>query len=164
MSDETLGTITDPDHEASVTVAASPEAVWALVAEVTRMGEWSPVCHTCEWLGEPARPEVGARFRGHNRLNGARWSRECVVTESEPGRVFAFSTLFKGRESTRWRYRFEPEGDGTRVTEAYQVVSVPTWIRLVWRIPGARAKSQRDTRWNIGRTLERLGDAATSGG
>ncbi|HAY67306.1 MAG TPA: hypothetical protein DCY82_03325, partial [Acidimicrobiaceae bacterium] len=29
-------------HEASIEIAASPEAVYDLVSDVTRMGEWSP--------------------------------------------------------------------------------------------------------------------------
>jgi len=156
------GPITRPTHEAAVEIAASPHDIWAMVAEVPRMGEWSPVCHTVEWIGDPAAPEVGARFRGHNRLNGVRWSRECVVTEAEPGRAFAFSTIFKGAESTRWRYSFEAIDGGTRVTESYQVVSVPRWLRLLWLVPGAKAKSERDTRWNIGQTLEALKKAAES--
>ena len=32
-------------------VSAAPEAVWALVADVPRMGEWSPECVRCEWVG-----------------------------------------------------------------------------------------------------------------
>lgn len=156
--------VTEPTAEASIEVAAPPERLWAMVSDVTRMGTWSPVCHTCEWIGEPAAPEVGARFRGDNRLNGFRWSRECEITESEPGRSFGFSTRFKGEESTRWRYRFEPHGASTRVTESYEVVMVPRWVRLLRRLPGAAAKSDRDMRRNLSQTLERLKEAAEAGG
>ena len=143
----------DPDLELTVDIDAPPDAVWAVVSDVTRIPEWSPVCHRCEWV------EDGKRFRGHNKLNGARWSRECVVTASEPGRVFAFSTLFKGEESTRWRYSVEPgreSGDTTTLREAYQVVMMPRWVRAFRMLPGAKAKSERDTRWNIEHSLERI--------
>ena len=150
------GTIGEPTAESSIDIAATPQEVWAIVSDVTRTPEWSPVCTRCEWLDGARAPVVGARFRGHNRLNGARWSRECVVTEAEPGVVFAFSTLFKGEESTRWRYRLEPTGSGTRLTEAYEVVVVPRWVRTLRRLPGAAAKSDRDTRRNISTSLERL--------
>src|SRR3546814_8030237 len=30
-------------------IAASPEAVYAAISDVTRMGEWSTECHTCAW-------------------------------------------------------------------------------------------------------------------
>lgn len=155
--------ITEPTAESSADVAATPQEVWAIVADVTRTPEWSPVCVRCEWVGDARQPVVGARFRGHNRLNGARWSRTCVVTESEPGAVFAFSTEFKGQESTRWRYRLEPTATGTRVTEAYQVVLIPPWLRVLRRLPGVVAKSERDTRWNIATSLDRLKALAERG-
>ena len=50
--------------EASVIVAAPPEAVWAVVSDVTRVGEWSGECRACVWLGEAVAPVPGARFRG----------------------------------------------------------------------------------------------------
>jgi len=145
-----------PTAESSIDVDASPDAVWATVADVTRTPEWSPVCHRCEWIDGDHEPVVGARFRGHNRLNGARWSRDCVVTAAEPGRVFGFSSLFKGQESTRWQYRLEPAGSGTRLSEAYEIVLIPPWLRVLRRLPGVVAKSERDTRSNISTSLERL--------
>ena len=141
---------------ASVEIAAPPEAVWELVADVTRMGEWSPVCHRCEWTGGARGPEIGARFVGHNRLRGARWSRECEVTAAEPGREFAFRTLFRGRESTRWRYRFEPVDGGTRVTESYEAVSLPPWLKVLYLLPGSRGQALRDGRRNMSESLRRL--------
>ena len=35
--------------EISRDIAAPPEAVYAAISDVTRMGEWSEECHTCEW-------------------------------------------------------------------------------------------------------------------
>lgn len=146
--------------EASLEIAASPQELWGMLSDVTRMGEWSPICHRCEWLREPARPEVGARFVGHNRRGPFRWWRECRVTACEQGRVFAFSTCFRGEEQTRWRYELEPTPRGTRVTESYEVVSVPRWVRLANRLPGASRRSRRDARANLRQTLEHLRAAA----
>jgi uncharacterized protein YndB with AHSA1/START domain len=145
-----------PPALSSIVVAAPAAVLWETVADVTRIPEWSPVCHRVEWLDGPHEAVVGARFRGHNRLNGARWSRECTITEAEPGRVLAFSTSFKGQESTRWRYRFEADGPSTTVEEAYQIVLIPPWLRLLRRLPGVVAKSERDTAWNVSTSLERL--------
>ena len=50
-----------------------------------------------------------------------RWSRHGRVLTADPGREFAFVTEEGGRESTVWRYRFEPVDGGTRVTESYEV-------------------------------------------
>jgi hypothetical protein len=145
-----------PDDEVCVVIDASADKVWALIADVTRMGEWSPICRRCEWLGAPEGPELGAHFMGHNRQAGARWSRECIVTMAEAGREFGFSTLFKGRESTRWLYRLESFGSATRVSEAYQIMAMPHWIRAMQRIPGMKAKSRRDTRRGMELTLGRV--------
>ena len=151
-----MQTVQTPTAEVSIEVDASPVEVWGVVSDVTRIPEWSPVCHRVEWVGDVEAPEVGARFVGSNKLNGARWSRECVVTAAEPNRTFAFSTLFRGAESTRWIYRIEPVEERTQITEAYEVVSLPTWVRIFRAIPGAAAKSDRDTRWNLSTSLERL--------
>lgn len=151
-----MDTITEPTAESSIVVDVPAAELWDIVADVTRIPEWSPVCHRVEWLDPTHDAVVGARFRGHNKLNGARWSRDCVITEADPGRVLAFSTMFKGQESTRWRYRLEPTGASTTVSEAYQVVLIPPWLRLLRRLPGVVAKSERDTAWNVSTSLERL--------
>ncbi len=36
-------------HEESVTVEASPQVLYDLVSDITRTGEWSPVCTSCWW-------------------------------------------------------------------------------------------------------------------
>jgi hypothetical protein len=149
--------------EAAVEVAASPERLWGLIADVTQMGEWSPVCRRCEWTDGAVGPEVGARFIGHNRQGLARWSRICEITTNDPGREFAFRTFFKGAESTCWRYRLEPTPTGTRVAESYQVVSMPRWVQLLHHVPGMHAKARRDALDNMTRTLEHLRVAAEKG-
>lgn len=146
--------------DASIEIAAPPETVWSLVSDIARMGEWSPICHRCEWLGDADHAEVGARFVGHNKANGARWSRECTITAAEPGRELAFSTYFRGAESTRWRYTFEATPTGTRVVEAYDVISVPRWVKAVRMLPGMPHKSLRDGQEGMRVTLERLKAAA----
>ena len=93
--------------EVSRQIAATPERVWSLVADVTRMSEWSPVIARCDWVGDASGPAVAAPFVGHNRQIGARWSRKCAITACEPGRELAFETYFRGAPSTRWSYRFE---------------------------------------------------------
>ena len=60
-----------------------------------------------------------------------RWSRHGRVLAADPGREFAFVTEEGGRESTVWRYRFEPVEGGTRVTESYEVRWIPAWARLL---------------------------------
>lgn len=121
--------------DSQTTVIQAPaERVYDLVADLTRMGEWSDECARVEWLDGSTGPASGARFVGHNRTGPRgviRWSRRGRVLTAERGREFAFATEEGGREGVVWRYRFEPVDGGTRVTESYQVSSIPAWARIV---------------------------------
>ncbi|HZN16249.1 MAG TPA: SRPBCC family protein, partial [Acidimicrobiales bacterium] len=73
----------------SVTVHmdASPEQVWDLVSDVTKIGRYSPETFEAEWLDGATGPAVGAKFRGHVKRNGigpVYWT-TCTVVDSEPG-------------------------------------------------------------------------------
>jgi uncharacterized protein YndB with AHSA1/START domain len=105
------------EGEARVRIEAPPQRVWAAISDVTRMGEWSPECYRGEWLDGATGPTVGARFRGYNKRGLMKWSTVATVTAAEPGREFAFVISPGG---TIWRYRFEPAGEGTGVTESFQ--------------------------------------------
>ena len=124
-----------------------------------RMGEWSPECQSVEWTGGSTGPADGARFVGHNR-GGPRgmfkWSRQGRVLVADRGREFAFVTEEGGRESTEWRYRFEPVDGGTRVTESYEVRWIPAWARIV-DVPTNRHRELREA---MRHTLEQLKTAA----
>ena len=142
-----------------IVIDTAPERIYHLVAELPRMGEWSPECQSVEWVDGTTGPAVGAVFVGHNR-GGPRglfkWSRRGRVLAAETGREFAFVTEEGGRESTEWRYRFEPVDGGTRVTESYDVKWIPTWARIV-DVPTNRHRELRDA---MHHTLERLKSAA----
>ncbi len=96
-------------------IAAPPERCYELVSDITRMGRLSPECTGGRWVGSVTGPAVGARFLGFNRRGLVRWFTVNRVVAADPGREFAFET--RG-SATRWAYRFEPDGDGTLVTES----------------------------------------------
>ncbi|GAB2552399.1 SRPBCC family protein [Nocardia heshunensis] len=100
--------------ELSLFVAAPPEALWALVSDVTQMGRWSPENVGAQWLGRVTRPVVGAWFVGFNRIGPVPWATPCEVTVVEPARHFEFRVHLIG---TRWGYLLEPAEGGTTVTE-----------------------------------------------
>lgn len=104
---------------ASIHVDAPPEDVWGLIADITRMGEWSPECVKAEWAGDASGPEVAAPFHGYNRAGTYEWDLPCVVTASEPGRVFEFEAPSEGTVRTRWRFELAPDGTGTQLTESF---------------------------------------------
>jgi Polyketide cyclase / dehydrase and lipid transport len=114
--------------QVTVHVKAPAETIYNLVADVTRIGEFSPECRSADWLNNATQAGRGARFRGRNAANKlTRWSRICEVLTADPGREFSFRTVPTATkpDSTVWRYRFEAAGDGTDVTESYEVVKLP---------------------------------------
>jgi uncharacterized protein YndB with AHSA1/START domain len=92
--------------QATIEIAAPPARVYDLIADITRMGEWSPECYRCEWMGDTEEPLVGARFHGHNRMGPLKWVTTCEIVTADRSREFAFTVIHDktGRESTRWRY------------------------------------------------------------
>lgn len=146
-------------------VAAPAETVYDLVADVTRMCEWSPENTGGEWLDGARGAAVGARFRGRNRRRMG-WSTTAVVTEAERGRAFAFAVGrdAPGRPDTRWRYDFAPAaGGGCEVRETCEVAKPPGPLgRLLTRLGTGVSWDDRpaDLVRGMEETLRRLSVAA----
>lgn len=113
--------------EARTTIAASPEAVWSVVSDVTRTGEWSGECRACEWLGGANTPAPGNQFRGRNRRGGIRWARVNEVFVADRPRTLVWRTVrrFPYLDSVEWCVRLDEDGAGTRVSESFQVLRIP---------------------------------------
>lgn len=111
--------LTKYQHSETVTVAAPPEVVYDLVADVTRMGEWSPVCVGGTWRdGDPT------WFTGANEAGELKWETQCRVDVTDRPREFTFLNCgFAGDiELVRWSYTFAPAAGGTEVTERWEVL------------------------------------------
>ena len=139
--------------EAHVHVDALPEAVYAVVTDVTRMGEWSPETKQCVWVDGATGPAVGARFKGSNKRGIARWSTTPTVVVADPGREFAFEV----HDQTRWVYRCEAEGAGTKLSESFEMLSdVPKYVAFVERwIMGIKDR-KADLERGMQTTLDRI--------
>ena len=150
--------------QGSVTVhmAAPADRVWSLLSDVTRIGEFSPETFEAQWLDGATGPKLGARFRGHVKRNGKGpiyWT-TCTVIASDRGREFAFGVGAPGKPLNTWRYQLESAGDGTDVTESFELTRTLA-LRLYWALLG----------WTRGRTnisgmrttLERIKAVAESG-
>jgi uncharacterized protein YndB with AHSA1/START domain len=122
--------------DAEIVVAAWPDIVWDLLADITNTGIWSPECIRTAWLDDRHDVRPGARFTGHNRIPDLfEWTVTCVVTEAVRPRTLAWVVLDDEGDtqadehlSSRWRYdsrplRMEKPSSGTasctgRVTAA----------------------------------------------
>jgi uncharacterized protein YndB with AHSA1/START domain len=147
--------------ESSRDIAASPEAVYAAISDVTRMGEWSAECHTCEWHDGFDGPEVGATFDGHNRNDDHEWTTQAKVIEAEPGRAFAFECSMMDFHYATWGYRIEPIEAGCRVTEWNEDLRPESALEFSKQMSGVDDRTARNEEL-MSTTLERLAAALES--
>jgi uncharacterized protein YndB with AHSA1/START domain len=144
-----------------VTVAAPVEAVWGVVADVTRTGEWSHECHRVEWLDGATSAAPGVRFRGRNRSGPWRWTRTCEVVDVDPPRTIRWRTISTWLfvDSTDWTIALEPVATGTRIVQTFEVTRCPRWWDwLVSRL----VRAHRDRTTALTDDLVRIGVTATT--
>lgn len=120
----------------SIVIARSPRDLYDMVCDITRMGEWSPVCTSC-WWDEGASAQVGAWFTGRNETPERTWETRSQVVAADPGREFAFAVF---GDRARWGYTFAPADGGTRVTESWDFL--PGGITAFVERYGADAQEQ----------------------
>ena len=141
--------------EASVTAEAPIEAVWELVADVTRVGEWSGECRGCTWVDGSGSAIKGARFRGRNRRGGMRWTRTNEVVDVEAPHRLVWRTVpgFPYPDSVEWELRLAEKDGGTLVTESFQVLKIPKLME--WMI-GVAMPAHEDRTQDLAEDLGRL--------
>ena len=149
----------DLDHDrVSLHMAARPEDVYELVADVTRTPEFSPEITRCTWLDGATGPVVGARFKAVNKVpNRPAWSNKPVVTVADAPKTFAFRADGVDGRHCRVDVEFEPDGDGTMVTESYRVTRPVPWYGwvLIGYVFGRRDR-RTDLRQGMEQTLQRM--------
>jgi hypothetical protein len=128
--------VTALEFSDSVVVAVEPDELYALVSDVTRMGEWSPQCRAC-WWDEGDGPTVGSYFTGRNDDGKRTWETRSRVVAAEPGREFAWVV---NEGLVRWGFTVEPADGGARLTESWAFQ--PDGIRAFHERYGDDAEAQ----------------------
>lgn len=136
--------------------SAEPDALWNLLTDVMRMGQWSPECLGGQWLDGATEAGEGARFRGNNRWGPLRWSTTCHVAEADRPHRFVYGARHWSGALTRWSYELIPDAQGTLLIERFETVGTPAWVLLLDRI----GKRPRRLRQGMSTTLARLSAAA----
>jgi uncharacterized membrane protein len=124
-------------HQESVVVLAPAEQLYDLVSDVTRTGEWSPVCRACWWEDEASAGTVGAWFGGRNQTPDRTWETRSQVVAAARGREFAWVV---GDGLVRWGFVLERRDDGTRLTESWDFL--PAGIAFFHHTYGDEAEAQ----------------------
>lgn len=144
-----------------VSTTATPHSVWAVLTDVTRLGDWSHESHDGEWLDGADGPAVGARFRARNRSGRTRWTRTSEVTASRPDAEFGWRTLSTARyrDSTSWCVRLIPTDGGTRIVQRFEVLHISPVVALLY---ATVVPSHRDRADALRADLHRLAAVAES--
>lgn len=123
-------------------LAVDPHAVWSVVTDLPRMGEFSPENVGGEWVKGSTGPALGARYRGLNRKGTSKqWSTKVRVVEFEVDRLFTFDVRSPfGMRVSRWSYVITPTADGCRLTENWYRVG----NKFVQRYLGPKVTGQAD--------------------
>jgi len=150
-----------PEGSTAVVVDADIDAVWEVVGDPIRVGEWSHECVDAEWVGDATDARPGARFRGRNRQGLIRWGRLCEVVRAEPYElVWRTVPTRLTPDSTEWALRLAPVDGGTRIEQSYHLVK-GTKLEVVY---ATILPAHRDRTDALTRDLERIGALAARSG
>jgi uncharacterized protein YndB with AHSA1/START domain len=97
-------------------IAASPPDVFGVIADFEQGPRWQPNMRSAQWTTAPP-PRVGSTFEQTAHFMGRDLKATYEVTEYDPPRFVAIRST-SGPFPITVRRTVEPNGDGTRVTEA----------------------------------------------
>lgn len=141
------------EGSASTVINRPAAEVFAAIADVTRMGEWSPECTGGRWVAPATGPAVGATFQGDNavKVGGLTlkgWTTTSEVTECVPDKVFEF--VAEGYST--WRYELTETDGVTTIIESF-AHKPPAGMQKLLYVVGRRSTGMVK---GMHRTLARL--------
>jgi uncharacterized protein YndB with AHSA1/START domain len=120
-----------PTTEVTVTIAAPPGAVWALVSDIQLPARFSSEFLGADWLDGVTAPAAGAAFVGRNSHAAiGEWETTSTICDFEPERRFGWAVGDTDQPSAIWRFILEPDGAGTRLTQTMQMGPARSGINL----------------------------------
>ena len=138
--------------ESSTEMAATPEQVWSVLSDVTRMSEFSPELRKVIRLGR--RRGLGEQFVGINRRGPVAWPTTAKVVRWEPGRAIAWHVREPG---ATWVYEIEPVGeDRSRVTARRVLPAFTIASKLMVPLLGGALGHDAELADGLAATLERI--------
>jgi hypothetical protein len=152
-----------PNNSISVEIDAATDDVWAVVADPTRVSEWSHETVDARWVPPATEAIVGARFIGTNVLGKMRWRRTNEVLAIEPARSITWRTVPSRlySDSTKWTLEVEPSDGRTRLTQTFEILRLnPVLDRLFYLF----ISKHRDRSPDLRGDLVRIGELAQAVG
>jgi uncharacterized membrane protein len=157
-----------PSVEVQTWIDALPERVWKLVSDIELMPTMSQELQSIEWLDGAKEPVVGARFIGHSKHDAlGEWATTSHVIECERERVFAWAVEDPANPTAIWRFRLEPKGGGTELSQWMQMGPAPSGLSFaIDRMPEKEQKivfvRMREFEQNMAFTLQQIKKLAES--
>jgi len=115
---------------------ATPDQIWAILADPPLMEQWDPKCVRCQADGNPVR--AGLRYRATFRLSGPEQETQCEVLECRPGRTLAirFTTQAPRGGQVDETFRLQSSGEGTEVTHEidFKHSGLPWWLKVFMKV------------------------------
>ncbi|KAA1415411.1 SRPBCC family protein [Nocardioides humilatus] len=148
-----MTTIEAKTLEATIDIAADPERVWPLVADLPGMAQRSPQVVRSFQTGDGT---VGTTTVNINRSGWKVWPTRAKVIRHEAPREFAFRVK---DNKTIWSYTLEPLADGgTRVVQRREAPDglAPASAKLQGLMMGGLAKFDEELLAGMRTTLERI--------
>jgi uncharacterized protein YndB with AHSA1/START domain len=157
-----------PTVQVQTWINASPRRVWELVSDIGLMPTMSQELQSIEWLDGTTEPAVGARFVGHSKHESlGEWATTSHVIEYEPERVFTWAVEDSANPTAIWRFRLEPKGGGTELSQWMQMGPARSGLSFaIDRMPEKEQKivfvRMREFEHNMASTVEQIKRLAES--
>jgi polyketide cyclase/dehydrase/lipid transport protein len=107
-------------HRTTITIDRPAEEIYDLLADVSRMARWSPVC-----TGGHYDDDSREWFTGTNAVGSITWETRCRVVAAERGREFTFVNhgASGNHPMVRWGFLLEPVSPRSiKVTQTWEVL------------------------------------------
>ncbi len=146
--------------EQSIDIDATPQAVWAVISDLKRMGEWSPQCKKMIIRGGPV--TLGTKTININRRGPLVWPTTSKVVRFTPNEEIGFRIT---ENHTVWSFTITPTDTGVRVTERREAPGGQTTkisSVLVDKIFGGSDNFEEELLLGMSETLGRIKKVAES--
>lgn len=141
---------------AEVYIDAPPEAVYDTIADLQRMAEFSPDLEWVAFTEGYKEAAEGAKFQGRNQLGPVKWTSDCKVRVARRGEELAWDVVDAEFPLTRWRYRMEPQDEGTRLEETVELIRTPKSSKVFWLLQGGQGARLQKLEESMQTTLGRI--------
>ncbi len=121
------------DGTVSHSIAATPEDVFAVVTDITRLPEWNRIIQHV--VDAPARLEPGSEWVVQLHVPGRTWTSRSRLVELDRDRlrfIYRSQTDDDNPSYAAWTWVVRPDGDGSLVTVGWKGRPLTFWRKVLF--------------------------------